>query len=159
MRAECEADVLGLHVEIEAVVAAIAADSTRLHAAEGRRQVTVVLGIHPDYPGIEVVRHAQRAPAIVGPYIRREAIRGLVRDTQRLSLVFECNGSQYRTEDLLSRHTHIVGGVCKERRLDVEARLECFDTLSSHTNLRAVLARDVEVAHHLVEMACMDQRP
>src|SRR6185312_5999796 len=67
VRTESQADILGFHVEIEAVVAAVAADATRLHAPEGCRQMPIVLGIHPYHAGIEMVSHPQRPAAIAGP--------------------------------------------------------------------------------------------
>src|SRR5262245_16463648 len=69
-----QADVLGLHVEVEAVVAAIASDAARLHAPEGRREMTVVLRIHPHHPRIHAVRHSQRAAHIAGPDVGGQAI-------------------------------------------------------------------------------------
>ena len=51
-----EGDVLRFHVEIEGPVAAVAADAGILDAAEGRRQMADVLGIHPDHPGLEMRR-------------------------------------------------------------------------------------------------------
>src|SRR5215813_3566667 len=47
VRASCERDVLGLHVEVERIVAAVAADAGRLHAAERCRQMADVLRIEP----------------------------------------------------------------------------------------------------------------
>ena len=50
---ERDRDVLRLHVEVEGIVAAVAADAGRLHAAERRRQMAHVLRIDPHHAGLE----------------------------------------------------------------------------------------------------------
>src|SRR5687768_16980686 len=102
------ADVLRFHVEIETVVAAIAADSARLHATERRRQVAIVLGVDPDHARLERAREAMRAPDVVRPEIRGEAIAHAVCDRKRLALVGEWYDGQHRSEDLLLRHSKVV---------------------------------------------------
>src|SRR3990172_7853147 len=57
-----DADVLGLHVEIEAVVAAVAADPAVLHPAEGGGKVPVVLRVHPDHARLDRLGHSKRSP-------------------------------------------------------------------------------------------------
>src|SRR3990172_9718711 len=54
-----DAYVLGLHVEIEAVVPAVAADSAVLHPAEAGGKVPVVLRVHPDHPRPAPLRASQ----------------------------------------------------------------------------------------------------
>src|SRR6202041_1757316 len=55
VRAVRDADVLRLHVEVEAVVPAIAADAARLHSAKRRGQMPVVFGVHPHHAGVHGV--------------------------------------------------------------------------------------------------------
>src|SRR5438552_18594730 len=65
MVAERDADVLDLAVEVEAVVAAVAAHTAALRAAERRVQVAHVLGVDPDHARFQTFRHAVAAAQVL----------------------------------------------------------------------------------------------
>src|SRR5713226_2032662 len=73
-----QADVFRLHVEIEAVVAAIPADSARLDPSEGRGQMAVVLRVHPHHPRLDAMCHTKCTATIAGPDVGRQPILGIV---------------------------------------------------------------------------------
>jgi hypothetical protein len=52
------ANVLGFHVEIEAVIATIAANTTHFSTTERRGQITVVFRIDPQHAGFDLVGDA-----------------------------------------------------------------------------------------------------
>src|SRR5205085_3636453 len=65
-------DVLRLHVEVERIVAAVAADARRLHPAELRRPWAHSLRIDPHHSGLDALREPMAAADTLGPQIRRE---------------------------------------------------------------------------------------
>src|ERR1700716_2019059 len=84
-----QADVLRLHVEIEAVIAPITSDSARLDAAERSRQVAVVFRVDPDHACLDTMRHSKRTSAVAGPDVRRQAVLRIVGERQCLSFIGE----------------------------------------------------------------------
>src|SRR5215468_7024682 len=72
VRAPRQRDMLGFHVEVERIVAAVAADAGGLHAAERGRQMADIFGVEPDHAGFQRIGHAQRAAHVAGPDIAGE---------------------------------------------------------------------------------------
>ena len=89
MGAQRDVDDLGVAVEVERVVAALAADAGRLDAAERGAQVSDVLGVDPAHAGVDGVRDAVGALDVVGPHVGRQPVRRRVGQADRLGLVVE----------------------------------------------------------------------
>ena len=94
MRSARKRNVLGFHIEIERIVAAVAADPGGFHAAEWGRQVPNILGIEPDHASFKGVRDAQCAAHVRGPDVTCEAILYGVRDLDGIVLIAERNYGQ-----------------------------------------------------------------
>ena len=116
--AERDVDDLGVAVELERVVAALAADPRLLGAAERRAQVAHVLRVDPAHAGVDRLRDAVRAADVVGPDVGREPVRGRVRQAHRLGLVVERRRDEHRPEDLLLEDRHRLVDVADHRRLE-----------------------------------------
>src|SRR5690348_15978221 len=104
---ESDRDVLRLHVEIEAVVAAVASDPARLHPAEGRRKVADVLRIDPKHPRFEGLRDAVRAARVLSPDISCKTVIDVVRLADRILFIVEGDGRQHWPEYLFASNPHV----------------------------------------------------
>src|SRR6187402_65266 len=151
------ADILRLHVEVEAVVAAVTADAARLHAAERRRQMAVVLGVDPDHAGIERARESMRAADVVCPEIPGQAIAHVVRERERFIFIGERNHGEHGPEDLFLRDTHLIVRAGEHRGLYVVAAL-CRGAAADRYR-STLAARHAEVAEHLLDVLGMNERP
>ena len=153
-----KADVLGLHVEVERIVAAVAADAGSLQAAERRRQVAHVVGVEPDHAGFEFVGDAQRAAEVVGPDVAGEAVAHRIGDGERVGFVLERDHGEHRPEDLVLRDPHAAVDIGDQRRLDVVAAAGAVMPRRRRPGSRAFLPRDIEIRRDLGDMAFVDQR-
>jgi hypothetical protein len=96
---------------------------------------------------------------IVGPHIRREAVRGGVGEPDGLGLVIERRRNQDRPEDLLAEHLHRLVNVADHRRLEEVPGLEVGRALPAGQDRRALLARGLDVSEHALVVLRVDQRP
>src|SRR4029079_5137318 len=80
---EPDGDILLLHVDLEGVIAAVAADAARLDAAERRRQMPHVLRIDPDHAGFDVLGDAMGAADVAGPEIGGKPVGDVLRADNR----------------------------------------------------------------------------
>src|SRR6185437_10338108 len=87
VRAPRQRDVLGFHVEVERVIAAVAADAGGLHAAERRRQMADVFRVEPDHAGFQRICDAQGPAHVVGPDVAGEPVFHVVGDRDRILLI------------------------------------------------------------------------
>src|SRR3990172_3282141 len=154
-----DADVLGLHVEIEAVVPAVAADPAVLHPAEGGGKVPVVLRVHPDHPRIDRPGHSKRPARVSSPKVGGEAIVGVVRDLDRFLLGIERDHGERRAEDLLLRDSHTPRCPGEEDGSNVVSASELLDALPSGGDRGLLLPRGRDVTQHFLEVLAGDERP
>src|ERR1700730_7567692 len=131
-------DVLGFHVEVERIVAAVAADAGGFHAPKWRRQMADVFGIEPDHAGFQRVRDSQRTAHIAGPDIAGEAILHGIGDLDRVILIAERDHREERAEYFLLRHAHLGMRAGDERRLHVVSAAGSVMRLAADRNHRAV---------------------
>src|SRR5215210_1259965 len=92
---------LELHVGLETVEAALAAEAGLLVAAERRGRVEAVVGIRPDDACAEALGHREDPRALLGPDTRRETVRRVVRLLDGLVRRAEGEDREHRPEDLL----------------------------------------------------------
>src|SRR5690606_33157573 len=111
--------VLRLHVEVEAVVAAVAAYAAGLHATERRRQVADVVRVDPDHAGVELAREAVGPRHVVRPQVGGEAVVDVVGDPQGLGFAIEGERHEYRPEDLLPGDAHAGQRAAEQRGAQV----------------------------------------
>src|SRR5690606_13532848 len=81
---EPDGDVLLLLIDLEGIVAAVAADAAGLDATDRRRKMAHVLRVHPYHAGLDPLRDAMRAADIAGPDIGGQTVADIVGDAQRI---------------------------------------------------------------------------
>ena len=113
---------LQLGVEVERVVAALAADAADPHAAERRGQVADEEGVDPDRPGADRAADPLGALGRAGADDRREPVGRRVGELDRLVLGGEGLPGEDRAEDLALDDLGVVGRGLDQRRLVPEAR-------------------------------------
>src|SRR5207342_499530 len=86
---EVDADVLGFGEETHRFLAAFAAQARLFHAPEGRAQVALEPGVHPDDAGVYAGGEPVRAAQVGGEDRSGQAVAGGVGQGQRLFLVPE----------------------------------------------------------------------
>ena len=121
MLAHGQADVFGFHIEVEAVVAAVAADAAGFDTAEGGGQVAHVVGVDPDHAGFDVVGHAQGAAYVLCPDVGGEAVFDVVGDGQGFVFALEGDGGEEGAEDFFLGDAHVGGGIDEKDGVDVSA--------------------------------------
>ena len=122
--AQGNVDDLRVAVEVERVVAALAADPGLLHSAERRAQVAYVLRVDPAHAGVDGRRDAVGAANVVGPDVRRESVGRRVGKPHRLGLVVERRHDEHGAEDLLAEDAHPLLDALDHGRLEEIAALE-----------------------------------
>src|SRR5207302_5590937 len=152
---ERDRDVLRLHVEVEGIVAAVAADAGGFGAAERRRQMPHVLRIDPHHAGLDALRETVRAADVLGPKVGGEPVAYVIGDRQRFLLVGERDHREYRPEDLFLRDLHGVARSEIERR-----RYEITFLARSPTadDCRAFLFGGFDIGQDFVDVPGVDQR-
>src|SRR3984957_7253572 len=114
---------LQIRIEIERVVAALAADAADAGAAEGCGEVAHQEAVDPDGAGAQQRPHPLGARLVRGVEDRREPVGRGVGEFGGLRLVAETLDRQHRTEDLSLDDLGVVGLGLDERRLVPEAVL------------------------------------
>ena len=121
--AEGDVHDAGLGVEVEAVLAALAAEPARLHATERRSQVADVVRVEPHHAGLDAMGDAVAATQVVGPDVGGEAVAGVVGQPNGLVFVVERRDAHDGAEDLLLEDAHVGPHVGEHRGGEVVARL------------------------------------
>src|SRR5487761_1331891 len=115
-------DGLQLGVRLQAVVAAVAADTRHLESA--KRRLVVALGrVDADVPRTQSFGDTESPGGVAGEDVVVEAEVAVVADRHGLVLVVEGDRHHHRPEDLLAGDGHRVGAG-EKGGLDVEAPLQ-----------------------------------
>jgi hypothetical protein len=115
---------LEVAVELERVVAALAADAGDPAPAEGRREIAHEERVHPHQPGADRAAHPFGALARRRVHDRRQAVGGAVGELDGLGLVGEGLEREHRPEDLALHDLAGVGRGFDERGLVVQAAVD-----------------------------------
>src|SRR3954447_10700487 len=156
MAVEGDRDVLRFHVEVEGIVAAVAAKAGIFHAAERRRQMPHVFGIDPDHAGFEIARDAMRAAEIARPDVASKPITHVIADADRFGFVLEGDHGQHRPKDFLLCDAHLGLRIDIERRLDIIAGA-LHGAAAATSDLSALIARVTGEGQHLFRMPRMNE--
>src|ERR1700737_1034083 len=81
-----DTDVLRLHIKVERIVTAVAADSRRFHPAKRRRQMAYVFGIHPHHSGVYPLCETVGPADATRPDVSGEPVANMVGDPPRLGM-------------------------------------------------------------------------
>ena len=149
-------DGLGLEVEVETILALVAAHAGILVAAEGRRVVEDVVGVDPDGAGAQRARHAVDSVDVLAEDARGEAVVGVVAAADDVLLVGELGDGHDRSEDLLAEELGVVGDVREDGGLDVVARL--VHAVAAGDEVEALVLAALDVAHDAIELQLVHLR-
>src|SRR5262249_635038 len=104
---EVDPDALDLRVFLQCVVAALAAETRLLVAAEGQAGVVEVVRVDPNRACLQGLGRPERFLDVPRPDGGRETVDRSVADRDRLRLVSERERRQHRPEDLLAGDRHL----------------------------------------------------
>src|SRR5262249_49168469 len=127
-----------------------------LETAKGYGDVVGVVTVHVHHAGTQCTRHAMRRGQVAGPHGSGKAVAGVVGDGQCLGLILECDGRQYRPEDLLPRDAHVGSPAIEHRRFDEAAATVLAHLRTTERNTRSILPADVDVAQHTLHLLRID---
>ncbi len=97
-------------------------------------------------------RVAERASADA----RRQAEIGVVGNVERVVVIGGADHRGHGTENLLAVEAHVVGGLGKQRRRQVEAVVFAVEALAAARQLGALRGADVDIGKVLVELGGID---
>src|SRR6516162_7030912 len=109
-----------VEVGLQAVPAALPAETGLLVPAERRGGIEPVERVRPDHPGPQPGRQPQDQRSLLRPDPGRQAIGGVVRLLDRLGRRAERQHGKHRPEDLLLRDAVRRGHPGKDRRREPE---------------------------------------
>src|ERR1700733_8288356 len=160
--ADCvDPDALFLQVFADRRETAFTPNPRTLIATEGRKVTYRAIGVDPDGPGLEALRHRKGGPDVLGPDASRKAVLGVVGDFDRLFLVVESDYPEDRAEDFLLRDAHLGLDPGEDGRLD-EPSFSAFGTrglpAAEHTR-GALVFGDFDVVEHLLKLRPGRYRP
>src|ERR1700722_960516 len=160
--ADCvDPDALFLQVFADRRETAFTPNPRTLIPTEGRKVTYRAIGVDPDGPGLEALRHRKGGPDVLGPDASRKAVLGVVGDLDRLFLVVESDYREDRAEHFLLRDAHIGLDPGEDGRLD-EPSFSAFGTrglpAAEHTRGSLVFG-DFDVVEHLLELRPGRYRP
>ncbi len=95
-------DILRLREEVERFIAAFASYAALLHPAKWHTQIAHEPAIHPDGPGVDLLRDAVCAVQILGPNTRREPVITVVGVMHDLLFAIERSNRNDGPEDLFA---------------------------------------------------------
>ena len=78
-------------------------------AAEAPTRRVVMVAVHPDAAALERAADAVLTVDVARPDARPQAVGGVIRQRDRLCLVFEGGDRKHRPEDFVSENLHVVG--------------------------------------------------
>src|SRR5882724_10774169 len=87
-------DAFGFEILIDGLDAALTSHAGTLHAAERHHVAVGAIGIHPDGPYVERLRHTDRTSDALRPNPRYKPVGDVIADQRRLFFVFELDDGQ-----------------------------------------------------------------
>src|SRR5690606_30329521 len=94
-------DAFGLEIGPDRILSVLMADAAAFMAAERRHIRYRSVGIDPDRPGLQPLRHREGAAHILRPHSGGEAVIAVIADSEGLFLVVEGDHRENRAENLL----------------------------------------------------------
>src|SRR5664279_1959084 len=150
---------LELRVAVEGVERLVAPEPRLLRTAERDRVVGTVEGVDPDRTSPEPARDPMGPRHVAGPDGRRQPVRRIVRDADRVRLVSDLDDGQDGPEDLLAGDPHLVADVAQDGRLDIEAARLLADPLATQLEPGALLLAQGDVGQDALHLDLVDGRP
>src|SRR5207237_6409184 len=142
-------EVLQLDPVVDAVLRALAAEARLLNTAERRDLRRDEARVDADDAVVERFGDAPDTADVAAVEVRGESVRRVVRGANRLLLGREARDAGDGPEGLLAAHRHLRLHVHEHGRL--EERVAELVRPSADEQLRAALARVVDVTSHLLE--------
>src|ERR1700682_4029559 len=155
---EIDEDLFGFQIFLEAPRTQLTAEAGLLVAAPGRFDARWLHVIDPHDAGAQRLHDAKRFVNVPRPDRRREPVRSIVGDANRLRFAFERNHRSDGTEDFFTSDARAVIDVVENGRLDVKAPAKLFRPPTADGQLRFFLP-NFEVGADAVVLLFTDQRP
>src|SRR5208282_6524726 len=112
--AVCDAHEFRLGPELHAEAAALPAEPAHLCTSKGDAQIAQKKTVDPHHPGLDSLRHPQRAIDVRRPYISRQAKRRRIGARDRLLFVVKSFDRQHRSEDFLGQRAGLRADVIEQ---------------------------------------------
>src|ERR1700733_3918677 len=151
-------DRFDLRVEVNRVLAQLAAEARLLVAAERRHRVDLTVRVDPNGAGLQLARDAERAVDVLGPDRGGQAVARVVALEDDVGFILELDRRGDRAKDFFARDLHLVVNAGENRRLDEVAGF-LLASLAAGLGGRALFLADLEIALDAIVLLLGNQRP